>query len=109
MFCLSTVYPEGFAHGYILQVTALQVRLLRVLQERTYEPLGAVRSESTNARIIVATNMDLSDATRQGVFCEDLYYRVNMVRIELPPPPATWSIFHRGTNSSGSVTGSLEF
>ena len=64
---------------------ALQVRLLRVLQERTYEPLGAVRSESTDARIIVATNKDLAEQVRQKAFREDLYYRVNVVRIELPP------------------------
>jgi len=64
---------------------ALQVRLLRVLQERTYEPLGATRSESTDARIIVATNKDLAEQVRQGDFREDLYYRVNVVRIELPP------------------------
>jgi PAS domain S-box-containing protein len=64
---------------------ALQVRLLRVLQERTYEPLGATRSESTDARIVVATNKDLAEQMRQGVFREDLYYRVNVVRIELPP------------------------
>jgi len=64
---------------------AMQVRLLRVLQERTYEPLGAVRSESSDARVIVATNRDLSALVRQGVFREDLYYRVNVVRIELPP------------------------
>ena len=64
---------------------ALQVRLLRVLQERTYEPLGATRSETTDARIIVATNKDLAEETRKGAFREDLYYRVNVVRIELPP------------------------
>jgi PAS domain S-box-containing protein len=64
---------------------ALQVRLLRVLQDRAYEPLGATRSESTDARIIVATNKDLIDQVRQGVFREDLYYRVNVVRVELPP------------------------
>jgi PAS domain S-box-containing protein len=64
---------------------ALQVRLLRVLQEKTFEPLGAVRSESTDARIIVATNKDLAEQVRRGVFREDLYYRVNVVRIELPP------------------------
>jgi len=64
---------------------ALQVRLLRVLQDRTFEPLGATRSESTDARIIVATNKDLTDQVRQGFFREDLYYRVNVVRIELPP------------------------
>jgi PAS domain S-box-containing protein len=64
---------------------ALQIRLLRVLQDRTYEPLGGTRSESTDARIIVATNKDLAEQVRRGVFREDLYYRVNVVRIELPP------------------------
>jgi PAS domain S-box-containing protein len=64
---------------------ALQVRLLRVLQERTYEPLGATRSETTDARIVVATNRDLAEQTRNGTFREDLYYRVNVVRVELPP------------------------
>lgn len=64
---------------------ALQVRLLRVLQERVYEPLGAIKSEKTDARIVVATNKDLSELTRKGDFREDLYYRVNVVRVELPP------------------------
>jgi PAS domain S-box-containing protein len=64
---------------------ALQVRLLRVLQERTYEPLGGIRSESADVRIVVATNKDLAGQVRQGLFREDLYYRVNVVRIELPP------------------------
>ena len=64
---------------------AVQVRLLRVLQERTFEPLGATRSETTDARIIVATNRDLAEQTRLGVFREDLYYRVNVIRVELPP------------------------
>jgi PAS domain S-box-containing protein len=64
---------------------ALQVRLLRVLQERSYEPLGSVRSEQTDARIIVATHKDLAEETRRGAFREDLYYRVNVVRVELPP------------------------
>lgn len=64
---------------------ALQVRLLRVLQERTYEPLGAVRLENTNARVIAATHKDLAAEVRRGNFREDLYYRVNVVRVELPP------------------------
>jgi PAS domain S-box-containing protein len=64
---------------------AVQVRLLRVLQERVYEPLGATRSESADVRIIVASNSDLAGAVRDGGFREDLYYRINVVRIELPP------------------------
>jgi PAS domain S-box-containing protein len=64
---------------------ALQVRLLRVLQERTYEPLGATRSETADMRVIAATNKDLNAQVRRGLFREDLYYRVNVVRIELPP------------------------
>jgi len=64
---------------------ALQVRLLRVLQERTYEPLGAIRSEAADVRIVVATNKDLAEQVRRGAFRDDLYYRVNVVRIELPP------------------------
>ncbi|MGZ8840914.1 MAG: sigma-54 interaction domain-containing protein, partial [Candidatus Aminicenantales bacterium] len=64
---------------------ALQVRLLRVLQDRRYEPLGGTRSESSDARIMVASNKDLAEQVRGGVFREDLYYRVNVVRIELPP------------------------
>jgi PAS domain S-box-containing protein len=64
---------------------ALQVRLLRVLQERSYEPLGGTRSETAEVRVIVATNKDLMEQMRQGLFREDLYYRVNVVRLELPP------------------------
>lgn len=63
----------------------LQVRLLRVLQERVFEPLGSTRSEKTTARILVATNKDLAEAVRNGTFREDLYYRVNVMRIEIPP------------------------
>jgi PAS domain S-box-containing protein len=66
-------------------VPALQVKLLRVLQERIYEPLGATRPETSDARVIVATNKDLAKQVQAGLFREDLYYRVNVVRIELPP------------------------
>jgi PAS domain S-box-containing protein len=64
---------------------ALQVKLLRVLQERTYEPLGSTRSETADVRIAAATNKDLAEQIRLGEFREDLYYRVNVVRVELPP------------------------
>ena len=64
---------------------ALQVRLLRVLQERVYEPLGATKPERADVRVIVATNRDLLARCREGAFREDLYYRINVVRVELPP------------------------
>lgn len=64
---------------------ALQVLLLRVLQDRIFEPLGASRSETADVRIITATNRDLAEAVREGHFREDLYYRVNVIRLELPP------------------------
>jgi len=64
---------------------AMQVRLLRVLQERKYEPLGATKSEDADVRIIAATNRDLPRQVREGAFREDLYYRINVVRVELPP------------------------
>lgn len=64
---------------------ALQVRLLRVLQEHVYEPLGATRSEKTNARILVATNRDLAAMAKKGEFRQDLFYRINVISLELPP------------------------
>ena len=64
---------------------AVQVRLLRVLQERTYEPLGAVSSANTDVRVVAAANKKLSELVEQGRFREDLYYRINVMRLELPP------------------------
>lgn len=63
---------------------ALQVRLLRVLQEKTFEPLGAVESVKTDVRIIAATNKKLEDLVTGGKFREDLYYRINVIRLDLP-------------------------
>jgi len=65
--------------------TALQVKLLRVLQQKEYEPLGATRLRKANVRIITATNQDLSQLLARGTFREDLYYRLNVIKIELPP------------------------
>ena len=64
---------------------AMQVRLLRVLQERVYEPLGSVNPVEVDVRVITATHQDLSKLVRDGVFREDLYYRINVFRLELPP------------------------
>lgn len=63
---------------------ALQVRLLRVLQEREFEPVGSQKPQKTEARIIAATNKDLLELVSQGKFREDLYYRLNVIKISLP-------------------------
>ena len=62
-----------------------QARLLRVIQEREFLPLGDTVPRKVDVRIIAATNIDLKDAARQGTFREDLYYRLAVVPIELPP------------------------
>jgi len=63
---------------------AMQARLLRVLQERTYEPLGGVESVHANVRVVAATNRSLPRLVRKGLFREDLYYRIQVVGFELP-------------------------
>jgi len=64
---------------------ALQVKLLRVLNNGEYRPLGATKNLHTDARIIAATNADLKAAIAEGRFREDLYYRINVVSLEIPP------------------------
>ena len=63
---------------------AMQIKLLRVLQERVFEPLGSVESVKVDVRVIAATNKDLGDLVRRSAFREDLYYRINIVRLQLP-------------------------
>ena len=63
---------------------AMQVRLLRVLQERVYEPLGAVEPVEADVRVVVATHRDLARLVEDGTFREDLFYRINVIRLELP-------------------------
>ncbi len=62
----------------------LQVKLLRVLQERVIEPVGGVKSQAVNVRVIAATNVNLWEKVQEGSFREDLYYRLQVVPIELP-------------------------
>jgi len=64
---------------------ALQSRLLRVLEEKTYEPLGGTEALRADIRAIAATNKDLAALVEEGTFRQDLYYRINVVRIEVPP------------------------
>jgi PAS domain S-box-containing protein len=63
---------------------AMQVRLLRVLQEHVFEPLGSVEPIRADVRVIVATHRDLAQLVKKGEFREDLYYRINVIRLELP-------------------------
>jgi PAS domain S-box-containing protein len=64
---------------------AMQVRLLRFLQERVYEPLGAVSPVHADVRIVAATHRDLTALVKAQEFREDLYYRINIVKLTIPP------------------------
>jgi len=64
---------------------SVQVKLLRVLQDKTYEPVGGISPVKADVRIIAATNKKLDQLVKEGKFRDDLYYRVNVMKLELPP------------------------
>ena len=64
---------------------ALQVKLLRVLQNRQFEPVGSNETKTIDTRVLLASNKDLADEVKQGRFREDLFYRINVVTVTLPP------------------------
>ncbi|MFN9974872.1 MAG: sigma 54-interacting transcriptional regulator, partial [Phycisphaerae bacterium] len=64
---------------------AMQLKLLRVLQERKFEPVGSTQTVEVDARVILASNQPLETLVADGRFRQDLYYRINVVKIELPP------------------------
>jgi PAS domain S-box-containing protein len=63
---------------------AFQVRLLRVLQEKEFQPLGGIKTQKMNVRVITATNKDLSNEVNEGSFRQDLFYRINVYGIKMP-------------------------
>lgn len=91
--------------------SALQVKLLRLLQERVYEPLGDMRSVTADVRILTATNRDLASLVAEGSFRGDLYYRVNVIRLVMPPlreragdiPLLVEAILHRLSMTRGKA------
>lgn len=72
---------------------AFQVKLLRVIEEKEFQPLGGTKKIAANTRIIAATNKDLSSMVEKKTFRQDLYYRINVVRLKLPHSGSAWKTF----------------
>jgi Nif-specific regulatory protein len=91
----------------------IQAKLLRVVQEREFERLGGTRTLSTDVRIVCATHRDLQKAIEEGSFREDLYYRLNIVSLRVPPlrerraDVVALLDFFLGRHASNSATGRL--
>ncbi len=93
---------------------AMQVKLLRVLQDRRLRPLGGTHEVPVDVRVITATNQDLQERIRHGAFREDLYYRIAVINIHLPPlreraediePLASFFLRRYGEKAGKSLTG----
>ncbi len=96
--------------------SAFQVRLLRVLEEKEFQPLGSTGRIKTNCRIITATNKNLEELVKLSQFRQDLYYRINVIRLELPPlrdriedvPLLTERFIAKMNNSKGRYVSGIE-
>src|SRR6185503_2090967 len=64
---------------------AMQVKLLRVIQEGTFIPVGGTEQRKVDVRVVAATNKDLKEMVEEGTFREDLYYRINVINLVVPP------------------------
>ena len=88
---------------------ATQAKLLRVLQDQEFHRLGGTRILRTDARIVAATNQELEERIRGGLFREDLYFRINVIRIEIPPlrerPEDLVALAHRLLRDSAEQLG----